>query len=82
MSLKLSVVSPAKDLLDEIVDSDIDYQDYEALNLDTVIASPKARDLIFCALSVTSTVDHIIQASECKRGGKYIAPCCDCSVVT
>ncbi|MGP5064725.1 type I-F CRISPR-associated helicase Cas3f [Psychrobacter celer] len=62
-----------EDLLDEIVDSDIDYQDYEALNLDTVIASPKARDLIFAPI-VTCTVDHIIQASECKRGGKYIAP--------
>ena len=37
----------SEDLLDEFVDSDIDYQDYEALNLDTVIASPKARDLIF-----------------------------------
>ena len=62
-----------EDLLDEFVDSDIDYQDYEALNLDTVIASPKARDLIFAPI-VTCTVDHIIQASECKRGGKYIAP--------
>jgi len=61
------------DLLDEIVDSDIDYQDYDALNLDTVIASPKARDLLFAPI-VTCTVDHIIQASECKRGGKYIAP--------
>lgn len=63
----------SEDLLDEIVDSEIDYQDYEALNLDTVIASPKARDLIFAPI-VTCTVDHIIQASECKRGGKYIAP--------
>jgi len=63
----------SEDLLDEIIDSDIDYQDYEALNLDTVIASPKARDLIFSPI-VTCTVDHIIQASECKRGGKYIAP--------
>ena len=63
----------SEDLIDEIVDSDIDYQDYEALNLDTVIASPKARDLIFAPI-VTCTVDHIIQASECKRGGKYIAP--------
>ena len=63
----------SEDLLDEIVDSDIDYKDYEALNLDTVIASPKARDLIFAPI-VTCTVDHIIQASECKRGGKYIAP--------
>ncbi|MFP3455942.1 type I-F CRISPR-associated helicase Cas3f [Psychrobacter sp. SIMBA_152] len=63
----------SEDLLDEIVDIDIDYQDYESLNLDTVIASPKARDLIFAPI-VTCTVDHIIQASECKRGGKYIAP--------
>ena len=63
----------SEDLLDEIVYSEIDYQDYEALNLDTVIASPKARDLIFAPI-VTCTVDHIIQASECKRGGKYIAP--------
>lgn len=63
----------SEDLLDEFVDSDIDYQDYEALNLDTVIANPKARDLIFAPI-VTCTVDHIIQASECKRGGKYIAP--------
>lgn len=63
----------SEDLLDEFVDSDIDYKDYEALNLDTVIASPKARDLIFAPI-VTCTIDHIIQASECKRGGKYIAP--------
>ena len=63
----------SEDLLDEFVDSDIDYQDFESLNLDTVIASPKARDLIFAPI-VTCTVDHIIQASECKRGGKYIAP--------
>ena len=63
----------SEDLLDEFVDSDIDYQDYAALNLDTIIASPKARDLIFAPI-VTCTVDHIIQASECKRGGKYIAP--------
>ncbi|WP_201617939.1 type I-F CRISPR-associated helicase Cas3f [Psychrobacter urativorans] len=63
----------SEDLLDEMVDSDIDYQDYDDLNLGTVIASPKARDLVFAPI-VTCTVDHIIQASECKRGGKYIAP--------
>lgn len=63
----------SEDLLDEIVDSDIDYQDYEDLNLGTIITSSKARDLLFAPI-VTCTVDHIIQASECKRGGKYIAP--------
>ncbi|MBP2280693.1 CRISPR-associated endonuclease/helicase Cas3 [Psychrobacter sp. PL19] len=63
----------SEELLDEMIDSDIDYQDYDDLNLGTVIASPKARDLVFAPI-VTCTVDHIIQASECKRGGKYIAP--------
>lgn len=63
----------SEDLIDEIIDSDIDYQDYDELNFGTVISSPKARDLIFAPI-VTCTVDHIIQASECKRGGKYIAP--------
>lgn len=61
------------DLIDESVDSDIDYHDFDELNLGTVIASPKARDLLFAPI-VTCTVDHIIQASECKRAGKYIAP--------
>ena len=63
----------SEDLIDEIIDSDIDYHDFDELNLGTVIASPKARDLLFAPV-VTCTVDHIIQASECKRGGKYIAP--------
>lgn len=63
----------SEDLLNEIVDSQIDYQDYEQLNLGTVIENPKARDLLYAPV-VTCTVDHIIQASECRRGGKYIAP--------
>ena len=63
----------SEELVDELIDSSIDYNDYEALNLDTVIANPKARDLLFAPI-VTCTVDHLIQASECKRGGKYIAP--------
>lgn len=60
-------------LVDEIVDSDIDYSDFDGLNLGTVISSAKARDLLFAPI-VTCTVDHLIQASECKRGGKYITP--------
>lgn len=63
----------SEELVDEIVDSDIDFEDYERLNLDTVIANPKARDLLLAPI-ITCTVDHMIQASECKRGGKYIAP--------
>ena len=63
----------SEDLIDEFIDSDIDYADYDDLNLGTVVASPKARDLLFAPI-VTCTVDHIIQASENKRGGKHIAP--------
>lgn len=60
-------------LVDEYLDSDIDYQAYADLNIDTILDNPKARDLLFSPI-VTCTIDHMIQASECKRGGKYIAP--------
>ncbi|UJF25015.1 type I-F CRISPR-associated helicase Cas3f [Suttonella sp. R2A3] len=61
------------ELIDEMVHSDIDYSDYDALNLGTIIENSKMRDLLFAPV-ITCTIDHIIQASECKRGGKYIAP--------
>lgn len=41
--------------------------------LGTIIENSKARQLIYAPI-VTCTIDHIIQASECIRGGKYIAP--------
>ncbi|MCX8642262.1 MULTISPECIES: type I-F CRISPR-associated helicase Cas3f [unclassified Gilliamella] len=41
--------------------------------LGTIIENSKARQLINAPI-VTCTIDHIIQASECIRGGKYIAP--------
>ena len=63
----------ADNFIEEIVDAEIDYSQYQELNLGTVIENPKARDLLFAPI-VTCTVDHIIQASECKRGGGYIAP--------
>lgn len=61
------------ELIDEWVHSDMDYRDYDELNLGTVIESKKARELLFSPI-VVCTVDHLIQASECTRGGKYIAP--------
>lgn len=63
----------SESLVDELLDEEIDYQAYEALNLGTVIESDKARKLLFAPV-VTCTVDHIVQATECRRGGKYIAP--------
>lgn len=63
----------ANDIIDEWVDSEIDISDYDELGLGTVIASQKAQDLLFAPF-IVCTVDHLIQASECKKGGKYIAP--------
>lgn len=63
----------SEEWIDESIDVDIDYADYADLNINTLIDNPKARDLLFAPI-VTCTIDHIIQASECKRGGKYIAP--------
>ncbi|PIE47861.1 MAG: type I-F CRISPR-associated helicase Cas3 [Gammaproteobacteria bacterium] len=63
-------------LIDEQLDADIDtinYDDYADLNIDTLLNDHKARQLLFAPI-VTCTIDHIIQASECKRGGKYIPP--------
>jgi CRISPR-associated endonuclease/helicase Cas3 len=63
----------ANPLIDEWVDSEIDIADYEELGLGTVIESQKARELLFAPV-VVCTIDHLMQASECKRGGKHIAP--------
>lgn len=63
----------ANDIIDEWVDSEIDISDYDELGLGTVIASQKAQDLLFAPF-VVCTVDHLMQASECKKAGKYIAP--------
>lgn len=41
--------------------------------LGVVIAEPKARNLLFSPV-LACTIDHLIQASECKRGGQYIIP--------
>lgn len=63
----------ANPLIDEWIESEIDIADYEELGLGTVIESKKTQELLFAPM-VVCTIDHIIQASECKRGGKHIAP--------
>lgn len=60
-------------LLDEWVDSD-DFDDVlNELNLGTVVADKSAQNLLISPV-VTCTIDHLMQASECGRGGKYIVP--------
>lgn len=60
-------------LLDEWVDSD-DFDDVlDELNLGTVVADKSAQNLLISPV-VTCTIDHLMQASECGRGGKYIVP--------
>ena len=66
----------SEELIDETVISgveDIDYDDYEQLNMDTLLNDKKARQLLFSPI-VTCTIDHLMQASECKRAGRYMAP--------
>lgn len=63
----------SEQLIEEILDSNIDYQDYNELNIDTILQDTTARNLLLSPV-VSCTIDHIIQASECKRGGKFIAP--------
>ena len=38
-----------------------------------VLAEDKARELLFTPV-VSCTIDHLMQASECRRGGRYIVP--------
>lgn len=63
----------AERLVDELLADPIDYHDYQRLNLDTLIQDDTARQLLFSPV-VSCTIDHIMQATECRRGGKYIAP--------
>lgn len=58
---------PLLDHLDQVVGSVLPEE------FNTLLADPKARQLITAPV-VSCTVDHIMQASECARGGRYIAP--------
>ncbi|UTO04316.1 type I-F CRISPR-associated helicase Cas3f [Moraxella sp. FZLJ2107] len=63
----------AEELVDGFVDGSPDYHALNELNIDTLLADNKAKDLLFSPV-VTCTIDHLMQACECKRGGGYIAP--------
>jgi len=60
-------------LLDELLDGDVLYSELDELNLGTALESDKAKQLLASPV-VSCTIDHIMQASECRRGGKYIVP--------
>lgn len=65
----------AETLIDEYVDGGFDeiHDCLDDLNLGTVIADDTARKLLGSPV-VVCTIDHLMQASECKRGGRYIVP--------
>ncbi|OAV21794.1 CRISPR-associated protein, YPO2467 family [Moraxella catarrhalis] len=67
----------ADDLVEGFVDYSPDYHTTHLglakLNMDTLLADHKARKLLLSPI-VTCTIDHLIGASECQRGGGYIAP--------
>lgn len=67
----------AEALVDGFVDFASEYHaahlELAKLNIDTLLADNKAKDLLFSPI-VTCTIDHLTGASECKRGGGYITP--------
>ncbi|WP_114800712.1 type I-F CRISPR-associated helicase Cas3f [Moraxella canis] len=67
----------ADDLVEGFVDYSPDYHTTHLglakLNMDTLLADHKASKLLLSPI-VTCTIDHLMQASECQRGGGYIAP--------
>ncbi|MDQ6953552.1 MAG: type I-F CRISPR-associated helicase Cas3f [Mariprofundaceae bacterium] len=48
-------------------------EDFPEQGLDTVLKNPKDRQFLYAPV-LTCTIDHIIQATEIKRGGRYILP--------
>lgn len=48
-------------------------QEFLQKQFGVVLAEDKARDLLFSPV-VACTIDHLMQASECRRGGRYIVP--------
>lgn len=68
---ELSGSESSQNLVDEWVEGGESGLADESLGV--IIENSKARQLLYAPI-VTCTIDHIIQASEGIRGGKYIAP--------
>lgn len=57
-----------------LLDNDLIFtDDFPEQGLDTVLKNPKDRQFLYAPV-LTCTIDHIIQATESKRGGRYILP--------
>ncbi len=65
----------AERIVQESVDSAIysDVTEAYQKELGIILKEQKARELLFAPV-VTCTIDHLMQASECARGGRYILP--------
>ena len=73
-------VVPGSESAEELIINEVDGEPWDDQTLEgygkslgTVIEQPKARDLLFAPI-VTCTIDHLMQASEIRRGGRYIVP--------
>lgn len=60
---------------DDLVKETLAYDEgnIDESQLGTIVADNTARQLLYSPL-VSCTIDHIISASECIKGGRYIAP--------
>lgn len=59
---------------DSLLDNEIFFaEDFPDQGLDTVLRKPKDRQFFYAPV-LACTIDHIIQATEVNRGGRYILP--------
>ncbi len=65
----------AETIIPEILDNGIMSEAVERYQkeFEVILRNKKDRDLLFAPV-ITCTIDHLIQASECCRGGRYILP--------
>ncbi|MCW8930872.1 MAG: type I-F CRISPR-associated helicase Cas3f [Gammaproteobacteria bacterium] len=62
------------DSIEALLDNEVSFsKDFPEQGLDTVLLNPKDRSFLYAPV-LTCTIDHIIQATEVTRGGRYILP--------
>jgi CRISPR-associated endonuclease/helicase Cas3 len=71
---KQKIVTTGSESNDSLLENELIFnEDFPEQGLDTVLKNSKDRQFLYAPV-LTCTIDHIIQATEVKRGGRYILP--------
>lgn len=72
---KLNTEDLGSESLENLLNEDVDYDcDIPEEGLATVLNCNKDRQFLYAPV-LTCTIDHIMSATETRRGGRYILPC-------